>query len=289
MTEIGFIGLGIMGSRMAANLQGQGQRLVVYNRTKEKMAPLVEKGAVAADSPAEVAGKADVLFTMLADPQAVEETALGTEGFLDAMRSGALWADCSTVNPSFSRKMGQLARARGVHFVDAPVAGSKGPAEAGQLLFLAGGDDADVAACAPYFEAMGRGTLHAGDTGSGSAMKMVFNLLLAGAMAAFSEAMVFGQAMGLSRERLFEALLNGPLVAPFVAGKRAKIEQDDFEADFPLRWMHKDVHLAALTAYEEEVALPLGNTVKELYALAKGAGWGEEDFSAVYRLFERGG
>lgn len=275
-----------MGSRMAANLQAQGRRLVVYNRTREKMAPLLEEGATPADSPADVAEQVDVLFTMLANPQAVEETALGAQGFLDAMDAGALWVDCSTVNPSFSRRMEQSARARGVRYVDAPVAGSKVPAEAGQLLFLAGGDEADVEACAPYFEAMGRGTLHAGGTGSGSAMKMVFNLLLAGAMAAFSEAMVFGQAMGLSRETLFEVLLNGPLVAPFVAGKRAKIEHDDYEAEFPLRWMHKDVHLAALTAYEEGVAMPLGNSVKELYALAKGQGLAEEDFSAIYRLFE---
>lgn len=286
---IGFIGLGIMGSRMAANLQEQGHDLVVYNRTRKKADALVAGGATAAASPADVAGQVDVLFTVLSDPQAVEETALGPDGFLDQLSPGALWVDSSTVNPSFSRRMARAARERHVRFVDAPVAGTKGPAEKGELLFLVGGDAADVEQCQPYFDVMGRQTLHLGETGNGAAMKMVANLLLGQAMVAFSEALVFGQAMGLSREMLFDLLLNSAVVAPFVAGKRAKIESDDYEADFPLRWMHKDLHLVSTTAYEEEVALPSGNIAKELFALAERRGLGGEDFSAIYRLFEDSG
>jgi 3-hydroxyisobutyrate dehydrogenase/glyoxylate/succinic semialdehyde reductase len=285
--KIGVIGLGIMGSRMAGNLQESGHDLIVYNRTREKAEPLVANGATAADSPAGVARQVDLLFTMLADPAAVQETAVGPDGFLAHLRPNALWVDCSTVNPSFSRQMAERARARQVRFVDAPVAGSKGAAETGELLFIVGGDEADVDECQPYFDVMGRETLYAGETGSGSALKMVANLLLAEAMVAFSEAMALGQAMGISRQTLFDVLLNAPVVAPFVAGKRAKIESNDYEADFPLQWMQKDLHLAAVTAYEEEVALPVGNSVKELYALAKRQGLAEEDFSAIYRLLNR--
>lgn len=287
--KIGFIGLGIMGSRMAANLQKQGHDLIVYNRTREKAEPLVAGGAIAADSPAAVAEQVELLFSMLGDPEAVEAMALGPDGFLEHLRPNALWVDCSTVNPSFSRQMAERAQARGVRFVDAPVAGTKGPAAAGELLFLAGGDQADVEECRPYFDAMGRRTLHVGGTGSGTAMKMVFNLLLAEAMVAFSEGMALGQALGISREMLFDVLLNAPMVAPFVAGKRAKIESGDYDADFPLQWMQKDLHLAAITAYEAEVPLPLGNSAKELYALAKHQGLGDEDFTAIYRLLNDAG
>jgi 3-hydroxyisobutyrate dehydrogenase/glyoxylate/succinic semialdehyde reductase len=287
--SVGFIGLGIMGSRMAANLQQNGHKLIVYNRTIEKAEPLVANGATAADSPAAVAGQVELLFTMLGDPQAVEAMAQGPDGFLNHLHPEALWVDCSTVNPSFSRRMAERAQSRGVRFVDAPVAGTKGPAAAGELVFLVGGDQADVEQCQPYFDIMGRRTLHVGGTGSGSAMKMVFNLLLAEAMVAFSEGMALGQALGISREMLFDVLLNAPMVAPFVAGKRARIESGDYDADFPLQWMQKDLHLAALTAYEEEVPLPLGNSAKELYALAKHQGLGDEDFSAIYRLLNEGG
>lgn len=287
--KVGFIGLGIMGSRMAANLQKQGVDLVVYNRTAEKAQPLAANGATVAESPADLARQVELLFTMLGDPEAVQEMATGPHGFLDNLPENALWVDCSTVNPSFSRQMVEKARARQVRFVDAPVAGTRGPAEEGELLFMAGGDKADVDECRPYFDVMGRNTLHMGDAGSGSAMKMVANLLLAQAMAAFAEALVFGQAMGLSRRMLLDALLNSAVVAPFVAGKRDKIESGDYEADFPLQWMHKDIHLATITAYEEDVPMPVGNCVKELYALAKREGLGEEDFSAVYRFLESGG
>lgn len=287
--KIGFIGLGIMGSRMAANLHKQGHDLVVYNRTPEKAQPLADDGATVAETPAAVARQVELLFTMLGDPEAVQEMAGGPHGFLDNLPENALWVDCSTVNPSFSRKMAEKARARQVRFVDAPVAGTRGPAQEGQLLFLAGGEKADVDQCRPYFDIMGRSALHVGGAGSGSAMKMVANLLLAHAMAAFSEALVFGQAMGLSRQMLLDSLLNSAVVAPFVAAKREKIESGDYEADFPLQWMHKDVHLATITAYEEEMPMPLGNSVKELYALAKRRGLGDEDFSAIYRFMDNGG
>lgn len=282
--RIGFIGLGIMGQPMAGNLLDAGHRLSVYNRTPEKARPLVARGAHGAQSPAEAAGDAQVLFTMLAHPPAVRAAALGAAGFLSALPAGALWVDSSTVHPSFSREMARTADRAGIHFLDAPVSGTRAPAESGDLLFLVGGAAEDVERARPLFSAMGRRVVHVGEVGMGTSLKMVINLLLAVAMASFSEGVALGRALGISQDVLADVLLDGPVVAPFVRGKWAKIEAGDDVADFPLRWMRKDLHLASTTAYERAVPLPLGGAAKEIYTIAQRAGLGEADFSAVLRF-----
>jgi 3-hydroxyisobutyrate dehydrogenase/glyoxylate/succinic semialdehyde reductase len=271
-----------MGSRMAANLQKSGYPLVVYNRSREKAAALVSAGAVWADTPAALAAEVEVLFTMLAHPAAVREAALGTDGFLDRLRPGMLWIDCSTVNPSFSREMAAAAQARKLRFLDAPVAGSRGPAAQAGLVFFAGGNAADVEASGPLLRAMGSRIVHVGGHGMGAALKMVNNLLLASSMAAFAEGLVLGEALGISQDRLFDFLMGTPLVAPYLATKRAKIQHGDYAPEFPLEWMQKDLHLATLSAQEAAVALPLTSAAKETYQLAARDGRAHEDFSAIY-------
>jgi 3-hydroxyisobutyrate dehydrogenase-like beta-hydroxyacid dehydrogenase len=193
-----------------------------------------------------------------------------------------------TVNPSFSRRMASEAAQRGVRFVDAPVAGTKGPAEVGELLFLVGGDQRDVEECQPMFEVMGRKVIHVGGQGMGISLKVVFNLLLGEAMLAFAEAMALGQSLGIQKERLLDMLPGSAVVAPFISGKRPKIEAGDCEADFPLKWMQKDLQLASQTGYEEGVAMPSVNLAKEIYALAAKLGWADQDFSAIYQFLARG-
>jgi 3-hydroxyisobutyrate dehydrogenase-like beta-hydroxyacid dehydrogenase len=228
--KIGFIGLGIMGSRMAANLLKKGHELVVYNRTRQKADPLIAAGAVWAPTPADAAKQVTVIFTMLARPDAVAETALiGKYGFLNRLVDNSLWIDCSTVNPSFSKLMASEARQRKVRFLDAPVAGSKGPAEQAQLLFFVGGEKADVEQARPLLEAMGKAVIHLGGHGMGTAMKMVNNLIVAQAMVAFSEAIVLGEALGISRDLMFDTLLSSPVAAPFLSLKRGKLESGNFE------------------------------------------------------------
>jgi 3-hydroxyisobutyrate dehydrogenase/glyoxylate/succinic semialdehyde reductase len=283
--KIGFIGLGIMGSRMAANLQKKGHELVVYNRTKQKAGPLIAAGAVWAPTPADVAKQVTVLFTMLARPDAVAETALiGRYGFLNHLADNSLWIDCSTVNPSFSKLMALEARQRKVRFLDAPVAGSKGPAEQARLVFFVGGEKTDVDEARPLLETMGKAVVHVGGHGMGTSMKMVNNLIVAQAMVAFSEAVTLGEALGIPKDMLFNTLLGSPVAAPFLSLKRGKLESGDFETEFPLQWMHKDMQLVAETAYEAGVAIPATNAVKEIYALAVRKGLGEQDFSAIYKL-----
>jgi 3-hydroxyisobutyrate dehydrogenase-like beta-hydroxyacid dehydrogenase len=280
--KIGFIGLGIMGSRMAANLQKHGYPMVVFNRTRAKAQPLLDKGACFAESPAKVAEQVDVLFTMLAHPDAVEQAALGRSGFLNHLKPKALWVDCSSVNPSFSKKMAAEAAQREVHFVDAPVTGSAPVAAAATLVFWVGGDVGDVEVVRPLLLCMGNKIVHAGGHGAGTSMKMVINLLLGTGMAAFAEGMALGEGLGLSRKMLFDSLLGMPAVAPFLAAKRDKIDTGNYEAEFPLRWMQKDMHLASVSAYESGVAMPLTNAAKELYLLAMREGHAGQDFSAIY-------
>jgi 3-hydroxyisobutyrate dehydrogenase-like beta-hydroxyacid dehydrogenase len=282
--KIGFIGLGIMGGRMAANLQKHGYDLVVFNRTRAKAQPLIDNGAIFTESPAKVAEQVDVLFTMLAHPDAVEQAALGRNGFLNHLKPKALWVDCSSVNPSFSQKMAAAASAQQIRFVDAPVTGSAPVAEEAKLVFWVGGDAADVEAIRPLLLGLGKKIVHAGGNGMGTSMKMVVNLLLGNAMATFAEGMALGQGLGLSRQMLFDSLLGMPAVAPFLASKRDKIERGNYEVEFPLRWMQKDMHLASVSAYEAGVAMPLSNITKEIYRLAMRGGHDAEDFSAIYRF-----
>jgi 3-hydroxyisobutyrate dehydrogenase/glyoxylate/succinic semialdehyde reductase len=281
--KIGFIGLGIMGSRMAANLQKHGYSLVVFNRTRAKAEPLLGPCGTFSDSPAKLAQQVDVLFTMLADPGAVEEAALGATGFLKHLRSNAVWVDCSSVNPSFSKKMAAEAAHCEVHFVDAPVTGSAPVAADAKLVFWVGAEGADLETIRSLLLCMGNRIVHVGGPGMGTAMKMVINLLMGDAMAAFAEGMALGEALGISRNVLFDSLLGMPAVAPFLALKREKIESGNYEAEFSLRWMQKDLHLAAVSAFESGVAVPVTNAAKELYRLAMMEGHAIEDFSAIYK------
>ena len=282
--KVGFIGLGIMGSRMAANLQEHGYDLVVFNRTRSKAQRLLDKGAVFAESPAKLAAQVDILFTMLAHPDAVAQAALRADGFLSHLKPNALWVDCSSVNPSFSKKMALAAGDRQIRFLDAPVTGSAPVAKEAKLVFWVGGDAIDVEGIRPLLLSMGGKIVHTGGHGMGTSMKMVINLLLGAAMASFAEAMALGQGLGLSQKMLFDSLLGMPAVAPFLASKRGTIESRIYEAEFPLRWMQKDMHLASMSAYEAGVAMPLTNLTKEIYRLAMRGGHETEDFSVIYEF-----
>src|SRR5262245_59899793 len=280
--KVGFIGLGIMGGRMAANLQRQGYSLVVYNRTRAKAVPLLGPCGTFADSPASLAEQVDVMFTMLPDPDAVEHVALGDEGFLNHLSPNAVWVDCSSVNPSFSKKMAAETARRGVRFVDAPVTGSAIPAAEAKLIFWVGAEPADLEAVRSLLLCMGNRIAHVGGHGMGTAMKMVVNVLLGNASAAFAEAMALGQGLGISRNVLFDSLLGSAVDAPFLASKRKKIESGSYEAEFPLRWQQKDLHLASESAFGAGVAMPVTNAAKELYRLAMMEGHALQDFSAIY-------
>lgn len=286
--KVGFIGTGIMGSRMANNLLLNGYEIIIFNRTQDKATALIKNGALWADTPGVVAKQVEIIFTMLANPEAVMNAALGEDGFLDNLAPNTLWVDCSTVHSSFSRQMAKEAQTKQVRFLDAPVAGSKNQAEKAELVFMVGGDATDVKTCQPLFETMGSRFIHVGENGMGTSLKLVINLLLGTSMAAFAEALILGQALGISEEMLLKVLLGGAVAAPFLSTKKEKLEQEDYAAEFPLQWMQKDLHMVAIAANEVGVAIPLTSNVKELYRLAMQQGLGEQDFSAIHSFLKEG-
>jgi 3-hydroxyisobutyrate dehydrogenase/glyoxylate/succinic semialdehyde reductase len=286
--KIAFIGLGIMGSRMATNLAKQQVNLTVYNRTAAASQAVEAHGAHIAHSPTAAVTSADVVFTMLSTPQVIKEVAMGTNGFVQSMKQNAIWVDCSTVNPSFTQELHQFASQQGIRYLECPVSGSKLQAENGELIFFAGGTGELVSQVTFLLEYMGKRIIHAGDTGKGAATKMLVNGMLAQAMLVFGETLMLGEKMGLSREFLLDLLPKLPVSAPFLQFKAEKIRKENWEEEFPLEWMQKDLHLLTLSAYENQVAMPAANLAKELYMKAVEQGFGRNDFSAIVKSLDSG-
>ncbi len=285
--NVAFIGLGIMGSRMARNLINDSSLTVtVFNRSPEPAQALEEAGAQRAGSAAAAVADADVVYSMLTSPEVVEEVAFGDQGFVAAMNKDALWVNCSTVNPSYTRQCAEKARSAGIRFIDGPVAGTRMPAETGELTFLLGGEEDDINAVRPQLEQMGKKILHVGPAGQGSAFKMLVNALLAQSMLVYSETALLGEKLGFSREFLMDTLPGLPVSAPFLKGKAGLIKDGNYEAQFPLELMHKDLHLLDLTAYEENQPLFMAGLAKAVYGRANAAGHGRDDFAAIYDFLD---
>ncbi|MGM0588599.1 MAG: NAD(P)-dependent oxidoreductase [Bacteroidota bacterium] len=281
--HIGFIGLGMMGSRMAPHLIEVADQLLVYNRTHEKTEPLVKMGATALETPQGLAEQCDLVITMLSTPEVVEEMAFGEQGFVSAMPHCSMWMDCSTVTPQASQDFKTRSNDMGIRFVDAPAAGTIYPAEEGTLTFLVGANDEDFDLVEPALHAMGSKLIRTGGPSSGSALKMVINLLLGHAMTSFSEGLVLGEQLGFDRDQLIELLSGLPVTAPFLQAKGQKIEQEKtHEPEFMLKWMHKDLALVNEAGNQHQLSLPINQAVTQLFEEAQQDDMGEADFSAIY-------
>ncbi|MEM9931734.1 MAG: NAD(P)-dependent oxidoreductase [Bacteroidota bacterium] len=285
--HITFVGLGIMGSRMAANLLKQNITITVWNRTHTATLPLEKLGATVVSDVNLAVMDADLVFSMLSTPEAIDACFLGENGALSNMKANALWVDCTTVNPSFSRRCAAAAQARGLRFIDAPVAGSKPQAAAAQLAFFVGANAEEITPIRPYLEAMGAKIIPLRERGQGAAFKMLVNVMLAQSMLIFSESVLLGERLGLDKDFLLDVLPGLVVSAPFTKFKAAMIRSNDYEVQFPLEWMHKDLHLATLTAYEEGQPLYLANLTKEVFAAARKAGMGRLDFAAIHQYLEK--
>lgn len=285
--KVAFIGLGIMGSRMAQNLLKNNVDVTVYNKTISKAEELVKHGGKVAKNIADCVSDKDVVFTMLSTPEIVEEVAFGTAGFVHYMSKNAIWADCTTVNPSFSREMATKSLNANIRFLDTPVAGSKLPAQNAELVFLIGGNENDYKEIEPLLNYMGKKNIHAGKNGQGSALKMLINSMLAQSMLVYSETLLLGEKLGFKSNFLLDTLPNLPVIAPFVKQKSEKIRLHDYEVEFPLEWMHKDLYLATKSAYEVNAPQLMANVAKELYGEAKANFLGRKDFSAIYKYLRK--
>jgi 3-hydroxyisobutyrate dehydrogenase-like beta-hydroxyacid dehydrogenase len=284
--KVGFMGLGIMGSAMATNIAKAGYPVMVYNRTPDKSSALAGRGVEVAPSPKVLARDTDVIVAMVTGPEALEELLWGAEGAAQELNDRKTFVNMSTVSPRFTRELQQKLAPLDVAFIDAPVSGSKKPAQEGTLLILAGGDRQRVEALTPLFNTMGKKVIYCGESGQGSMMKMVVNLLLGVMMEGFCEALNFGKLGGLTMEAMLDTILSGPLNCALYQMKLDMIAQDDFPASFPLQHMTKDFKFVLDTALETGASVPAAHTALQLYRLAVGKQWGELDFAAVHRAIQ---
>ena len=283
MTRVAFLGLGRMGAPMAGRLSDAGHDLVVWSRTGAHAAALADRAEVAA-SPAEAGAKAEVAITMLTDGGALEEVVLGRAGLAEGLGPGTLLVDMSTTGPGPARKVAGVLEQREAGFVDAPVAGSVGPAADGSLAIMVGGSDEAVARARPLLEILGdpERTWHVGPVGAGQAAKLMVNLVLGGVTAAVAEGFILGRLLGLSPDDALEVLEGASVAAQTVRSKGDKLRSGDYgDPGFRLALMHKDLRLAVDAARAARASLPATERVAELYAGAKGRGLADQDYSAV--------
>ncbi len=283
MPKFGFLGLGIMGSAMAANLVKGGFDVTVWNRSEQKCAPLVALGARQATSPREVVASCEVTFAMLADPRAAEAVCFGPEGVLGGIGAGKGYVDMSTVDAGTAQKIGAAVRERGGRFLEAPVSGTKKPAEDGTLIILAAGERTLFDEVRPALDKMGKMVLHLGEVGGGARMKLVVNMIMGGMMTAFCEGLALGEKGGLQPDRILEVLEAGAMANPMFKIKGGMMLQGDYATAFPLKHMQKDLRLALLLG--DELAQPLytAGAANETFKRARAQGCADEDFSAVYK------
>jgi len=282
--KVGFAGMGIMGKPMAANIAKAGHAVTVYNRTK----PLPESipGLAVADSPLDLARENDLLVVMLTGPEAVDAVVWGEQGLAQALAPGKTLINMSTVAPAYCADLAARVSATGAVYIDAPVSGSKLPAQQGQLVILAGGPKAAVAALEPLFLCMGKKVVHCGEVPRGSMMKMSVNLLLANMMAGLSEMITFGRAGGLTLEAMLEVVGSGPMGCDLFTIKEPLLRQDKYLAQFPLKHMAKDLKFVTDTACDLRCPAPSAFRNLQLYNQALSKGLGELDFSAVIQVLE---
>jgi 3-hydroxyisobutyrate dehydrogenase-like beta-hydroxyacid dehydrogenase len=283
VTHLAFLGLGRMGAPMAGRLSHAGHELVVWSRTRAHAEALADRAEVAT-SPAEAGAKADLAITMLTDGGALEAVVLGPDGLADGLRSGSLLIDMSTVGPSQARKVAKALEPRGVAFVDAPVAGSVGPASEGTLAIMVGGDRDAVERAGPVLTVLGdpERTWHVGPVGAGQAAKLMVNLVLGGVMAVVAEGYTLGRVLGLAPDDTLGVLEGASVAGQTVRSKREKLRSGDFaDSGFRLGLMHKDLRLALDAARAARTSLPGTERVAELFAGAKGQGRADHDYSAV--------
>ncbi|WP_158853788.1 NAD(P)-dependent oxidoreductase [Halorhabdus sp. CUG00001] len=288
MTQtVGVIGLGAMGAPMAQNVSDAGYPLCVYNRTRERTEPFADAGHDVADSPAEVAQRADVVIVMVTDDEALEAVLEGEDGVLDGLTDGTIVLQMSTVTPAATAAAAEAVHNVGGRYVDAPVSGTVGPAKEGTLTVLAAGPDTLIAEVEGILSAIGEPVVDCGAVGDGTRMKLFVNLLLGDMMSAFAEALAFGTAQGLAYDDMLTVVEAGAVDSPLFSIKGENIAADDFEPRFPIDLQFKDLRYAVEEANESGVPLPQTAAARETFSAASGMGHGGQDMAAVVKFFEQ--
>jgi 2-hydroxy-3-oxopropionate reductase len=284
MTTVAFIGLGIMGGPMAANLVKAGFEVVGYNRSPEPVKRLVDAGGRSAESVADAVRGADVIVTMVPDSPDVEAVTGGDDGVFAAAKSGAIYVDMSTIRPDVAVRVAEAGHKAGLRVLDAPVSGGEAGAVEGSLSIMVGGEPADFAAAKPVLEAVGKTIVHVGPAGSGQTVKAANQLIVAGNIQLLAEAVVFLEAYGVDTKAALEVLGGGLAGSTVLNRKGPNMLSREFAPGFRLALHHKDMGIVTSAAREAGVVIPLGSAVAQLIAALVARGDGGLDHSGLLKL-----
>ncbi|XP_067912460.1 cytokine-like nuclear factor N-PAC isoform X2 [Heterodontus francisci] len=285
--RIGFLGLGLMGSGIVANLLKMGHTVTVWNRTGEKCDPFLQEGARLGRTPAEVVSTCDITLSCISDPKAAKDLVLGPSGVLQGIRPGKCYVDMSTVDPETSTEISQVITSRGGRFLEAPVSGNRQLSENGMLVILAAGDKALFDDCSSCFQAMGKKSFYLGEVGNASKMMLIVNMILGSFMASVAEGFTLAKIASQSQEVLLYILSQGPLASAFLDQKCQNILQGNFKPDFLLKHIQKDLRLAIAMGDSVNHSTPMAATANEVFKKAKALDQSENDMSAVYLAYNQ--
>ncbi len=284
--QIGFVGLGIMGQSMAHNLLQAGFSLTVWNRSPEKMGPLVKAGAKAGQNPADVAANSDIIVICVSDTPDVEAVILGQAGITNGAKAGNLVIDCSTISPIATRTLAETLAAQQVAMLDAPISGGSEGAAKGSLSIMVGGAAQDFERARPIFEAMGKTITHVGQSGAGQTVKLVNQILVVGHTLAMSEALLFAQAGGVDLKKALTAVEAGAAGSWMLSNRGPQIIKRDWRPGFTIDLQQKDVRLALDAADKLGVPLPATGLIFQLYRTLQAQGLGSEGNHGLVKALE---
>ncbi|HEX6763157.1 MAG TPA: NAD(P)-dependent oxidoreductase [Gaiellaceae bacterium] len=282
MSELGYVGLGVMGSAIVRRLLAAGHDVTVWNRTREKAKPLLAQGARWADTPRAVAEASEIVFTMVTNTGAVRAVTDGDDGILAGLGAGRIYVDMSTASPANTRALAEQVSAAGAEMLDSPVSGTSITVDRGKASLMVGGSDDAFARAKPVLEAIGPRVIHVGPSGAAVTMKIAVNLSLAVQMLAFSEGVLLAEKSGISREKAVEVMLASVIASPMVAYRGPLVLGHPDEVWFDCHMMQKDMNLALELGRQLEVPLPTTAVTNELLTAANGMGIGTRDFAALF-------
>ncbi len=285
-TRIGWIGTGVMGRWMCEHAVKKGFSATVYNRSKDKLQPLLDLGAKAADSPKQVAGNSDIVFAIVGFPKDVREVFLGADGALAGAKAGAVLVDMTTSEPTLAKEIYDAAKAKGVAALDAPVSGGDVGAKNGSLSIMIGGDKEAVATVQPVFEAMGKTIVHQGGAGAGQHTKMVNQILISANMIAVCEGLLYGHKAGLDLETVFKSVSVGAAGSKALEVLGPRMLARNFEPGFYVEHFIKDMGIALSEAERMNLCLPGLALAKQLYEAVRAQGHGRKGTHALMLALE---
>lgn len=287
MTKLGFIGLGVMGGRIAKRLLDRGYSVTGYNRTKSKAGGLIKAGMQWSDSARSVAESAEIIFSMVTNTNALLSVTDGPEGVLEGLKRGKIYIDMSTVSPAISRVIAKKVASKGAEMLDVPVSGSVETLEAGKLTLMVGGAETTYKKVKPILQSIGPKVTYVGTNGMAVIMKIATNLNLAVQMLAFSEGMVLAEKCGIKRQLAVEIFLNSVIASPMLKYRGPFVLKMPDEAWFNVNMMQKDLNLAEELGQQVDVPLPCTSIANKFLTAARGMGYANEDFAVIFKVLEK--